>query len=339
MLLMTPLIAELERLYKGAEIDIVAEGPLAAEVFATYFSVKQVYCLPRRGFKHPVAFLALILRIRRTRYDLVIDPCVGSDFSRTLTRMFRGRCKLGFAHAGKAPGLTHTVPVSMAPQHMASRPVALVRYASRASDERAGCPDMDIRLTEGERACGKAMVHELLAELPQRGGCSIGIFADATGRKRYPSGWWNDFIASLQALAPRSHVLEIVPMHGRSMLGARWPSYYSSSIRRMGAVMAALDLVISADCGVMHLAEAARAPTMGMFCVTDANVYGPYGTRSGALRTSQMCAADAARNVVEAFPELFGQPAVPAGEARRTRLLADAQQASLPGGMHPLLGS
>ncbi|GLQ94995.1 glycosyltransferase family 9 protein [Dyella acidisoli] len=309
MLLMTPLIAELERLYKGAEIDIVAEGPLAADVFATFFSVKNVYCLPRRGFKHPVSFLALIARIRKTHYDLIVDPCVGSGFSRTLARIFRGRYKLGFDDAEKQPrGLTHVVPSSMAPRHMARRPVALVRWhALQAQNESLAFPAMDIRLTEGERASGKAFIHDLLAESPPHdAGRTIGIFADATGNKRYSTEWWNEFLAMLQALSPQSRFVEIVPAHGRSMLDSRWPSYYSSHIRRMGAVMSAVDLMISADCGVMHLAVASQVPTVGMFCVTDENVYGPYGTRSTSLSTRDISAQDAAANVVKAFPDLFG---------------------------------
>lgn len=319
MLLMTPLIAELERLYKGAEIDIVAEGPLAADVFATFFSVKNIYCLPRRGFKHPPSFLSLIARIRRTHYDLVIDPCFGSGFSRTLARIFRGRYKLGFGDAKKPGDFTHLVPEAMAPRHMAQRPVALVRWhAPPAQHEGAGFPAMDLRLTEGERVCGKAVMRELLAEQgPADARHIIGVFADATGNKRYPQAWWNEFLATLQEHSPHCALVEIVPMHGRSMLGSRWPGYYSSNIRRMAAVMSAMDLMISADCGVMHLAVASRVPTMGLFSVTDAKVYGPYGMRSGALVTSDMSAQGAARHLMEAYPDLFaatvqGANAVPA---------------------------
>jgi len=311
MLLMTPLIAELERLYKGAEIDIVAEGPLAGDVFATFFSVRNVYGLPRRGFKHPASFLALIARIRKNRYDLVIDPCVGSGFSRTLARMARGRYKLGFGDPEKpSRGLTHVVPTAMAPRHMACRPVALMRaQCSPAQEKGAVFPAMDIRLTEEERASGKALIRDLLKDSPlHRAGRTIGIFADATGNKCYASAWWDEFLTTLQMLSPHCRFVEIVPMHGHSMLGSRWPSYYSSHIRRMAAVMSAMDLMISADCGVMHLAAASQVPTLGMFCVTDEKVYGPYGTRSGSLLTRDLSAEDAARSAVKAFPDLFDTP-------------------------------
>ncbi|GGA30091.1 hypothetical protein GCM10010981_18840 [Dyella nitratireducens] len=339
MLLMTPLIAELERLYKGAEIDIVAEGTLAADVFATFFSVKNIYCLPRRGFKHPVSFLGLISRIRRTHYDLIIDPCFGSGFSRTLARIFKGRYKLGFGEPEASASFTHLVPQTMAPSHMAQRPVALVRWhASPAQQEGQGFPMMDIRLTDGERACGKAVLRELLAEqLQHQARCTIGIFADATGNKRYPQAWWDEFLATLEEQSPECALVEIVPMQGRSMLGSRWPSYYSTSIRRMGAVMSAVDLMISADCGVMHLAVASQVPTMGLFSVTDAKTYGPYGSRNSSLRTRNMSGQEVARHVMRTFPDLFAAPGLPLKEASPATTLADVVE--LAGRIQSALGS
>jgi len=301
MLLITPMVAELERLYKGAEIDIVGEGELACDIFATFFSVKNVYCLPRRGFKHPASFLSLILKVRKTRYDLIIDPCVGSGFSRTLTRIFKGRYKLGFGDVKVTHGLTHHVPRGMAPKHMAKRSVYLARWhASLNATESPGFPTLDIRLTEDERAHGRSVVQQLLdARALGHASRTIGIFADATGRKRYPVEWWMEFIASLQNLMPQTAIVEIVPMHGTSMLDSAWPTYYSSSIRRMAAVMSSLDIVISADCGVMHLAVAAHVPTIGMFSVTDANTYGPYGVSNSWLVTNELSASDAAQRVAD----------------------------------------
>lgn len=305
MLLITPLVAELERIYKGAEIDIVAEGDIAADIFSTFFSVKNVYCLPRRGFKHPASFLSLIHRIRRIRYDLIIDPCMGSNFSRTLTRIFKGRYKLGFSEPVASRGLTHPVPKNTAPKHMAKRSVYLARWhGSHRVAQPVGFPTLDIRLTEEERSHGHLAIQQLLdmTSLPPLSR-RIGIFADATGGKRYPPEWWSEFITSLQQRVPHVAIIEIVPMHGTSMLGSAWTAYYSSSVRRMAAVMASLDAVISADCGVMHLAVASHVPTIGMFCVTDATVYGPYGPSNSWLVTSGLSAHDAADRVAEALSQ------------------------------------
>lgn len=310
-ILLTPLISELERHYKGAEIDVIAEGDIAREVFASFFSVRNVYCLPRRGFKHPVPFLRLIRRVRATHYDLVVDPCVGSGFSRTLTRLLRGRYKLGFSDDPKRDGLTHAAPTEVAGQHMAKRPVNLLRWALALETTRQDeAPALDIRLTDAEVANGRHAVRQLLAESHQTTSPPVvGVFANATGDKRYPMSWWQEFIDNFKLLCPTASILELIPMHGRSMLGAEWPAYYSSDIRRMGAVMAGVDLMITADCGVMHLAVASRTPTIGMFCVTDAAVYAPYGQDNHPLRTSGLTARQVACQVVANYPQLLGREA------------------------------
>jgi ADP-heptose:LPS heptosyltransferase len=308
-ILLTPLVIELERIYKGAEIDIIAEGDIAHEVFESFFSVKNIYCLPKRGFKHPVPFLGMLLKVRKTTYDLIVDPCVGSGFSRALTRFFRGRYKLGFSDALEGSGLTHAVPVAVAMRHMAQRPVNLLRAAlAPAGDDGEPYPSLDIRLTDAERAQGRAVIQLLLCDSVQTVASPVvGIFANATGAKRYPAHWWGEFITAFKEASPQARLIELIPAHGHSMLGEAWPGYYSSDIRRMGAVMAGMDLMISADCGVMHLAVASKVPTVGIFCVTDAAVYSPYGLGSCSLNTQGLSAREAALKVAASFPALLGQ--------------------------------
>ena len=311
-LLLTPLISELERHFKGAEIDLISEGDIAKEVFGSYFSVRNVYCLPKRGFKHPIPFLRLIRQVRRTQYDLIVDPCVDSGFSRALTRLLRGTHKLGFSDAEGRDGLTLAAPVEVAGAHMAKRPVNLLHWAlALDGTQQDEVPTLDIRLTGPERHNGRQAIEQLLSGSRQSAPSPVvGLFANATGNKRYPAAWWREFIDTFTTLCPTASMLELIPMHGRSMLGAEWPGYYSSDIRRMGAVMANLDLVITADCGVMHLAVASRTATLGMFSVTDASVYEPYGDDNHPLRTSGLTASQAARQVVENYPWLL------AGETR-----------------------
>jgi heptosyltransferase-3 len=311
-LLLTPLIAELEHRFKGAEIDILSEGQIASEVFSTYFSVKNIYCLPRRGFKHPFAFLSLLLHLRKSRYDLIIDPCLGSGFSRAMTKFLHGRYKLGFDDRVSGSGLNLPVPRSMAMRHMAKRAINLVRWISPLSDASGDAfPSMDIRLTGPEREQATCLLAGILsnADQPLRRPV-VGIFANATGAKRYPEVWWRELIVALVHAVPYVSIVEFVPMHGTSMLDSAWPAYYSSDIRRMGAVMAAVDLVISADCGVMHLAVASGVPTAGLFSVTDPTVYEPYGHASLAFQTDTLTAADCADRIVHAYAGLLASTSV-----------------------------
>lgn len=304
--MLTPLITELERLYKGAEIDFISEGDIAEEVLATFFSVKNIYCLPKRGFKRPVRFLGLLRKVRKTHYDLIIDPCIDSGFSRALTRILNGKYKLGFSDEPNPSGLTHPAPESVAGRHMAMRPVNLLHWALGLEPLDADFPNLDIRLTNNELAQGRQAIRELLPDLPQTPTPPVvGIFANATGAKRYPMEWWSQFIDTFKALCPEAQLMELIPMHGHSLLGAQWPGYYSSDIRRMGAVMAGMDLMITADCGVMHLAVASRVPTIGLFCVTDATVYAPYGEGNGALATNGLSPQETAQRVAAAASNLL----------------------------------
>lgn len=49
------------------------------------------------------------------------------------------------------------------------------------------------------------------------------------------------------------------------------------SIKEMGAFLSKIDLFISNDTGVMHLAFAVNAPTLALFCPTDPFLCGPFG--------------------------------------------------------------
>ncbi|MFC4526992.1 glycosyltransferase family 9 protein [Dyella halodurans] len=335
MVLLTPLITELERLYKGVEIDILAEGDIAKEVFSTFFSVKNIYCLPKRGFKRPVRFLRMLLGVRKTQYDLIIDPIVASGFSRALVKFTKGRFKLGYSDTPEKSGLTHSVPLSAAPEHMAKRAVDLLHWgASHAAGAAIDYPTLDIRLTDAERAHGRKVIRDLLA-VPQQAMTPlvVGVFANATGAKRYSREWWKEFMDTFRELSPSSNIVEIVPMHGRSMLDSEFPGYFTTDIRRMSAVMAGVDLMVSADCGVMHLAVASRVPTVGMFSVTDATVYEPYGLGSCALVTKGLTARETAQKVVESFSGLLAKG--PTGQASHESMPSDRAIEAISGPAGP----
>jgi ADP-heptose:LPS heptosyltransferase len=50
------------------------------------------------------------------------------------------------------------------------------------------------------------------------------------------------------------------------------------------AEMARAELFVGNDSGMMHLAAAAGAPTLGLFGPTDERLYGPWGDRTASVR-------------------------------------------------------
>lgn len=276
-LLLTPLLAELEATYPGAEIDIVTRADAADAVFRAFPAVRRIVRLPASIIRHPLVFWRAARRLRAGRYDLVIDPCPRSRTGALLLRLANGRLKLGFAGKPLAT-LTHAIATVDAPKHTAQRPVFLLRSALGRAPP-AVYPSLSIRLGADERALGTMLVDRLVDDLsgPRASKGVIGIFANATGHKKLSGAWWQAFAAAFAQHHPDHSIIEIVPMFGRSLLGSRFPAYYSSDIRRLACVLSALRLFVSADCGIMHLACASGVPVIGIFSVTDPEEWGPYG--------------------------------------------------------------
>lgn len=111
-------------------------------------------------------------------------------------------------------------------------------------------------------------------------------------------------------------LVEIILVHGRSMLNSRWPGYDAAGIRRMASAMAGVDAMISADCGVMHLAAASGTPTIGMFSVTHAKIYWPYGSHNAHMATQGMSPQQAAKRAVDLYRESFRLRSLPQASHR-----------------------
>jgi hypothetical protein len=77
-----------------------------------------------------------------------------------------------------------------------------------------------------------------------------------------------------------------LPHDGRSRLDGSLPTLHSTRLRELGAALQAMSLVVSADCGVMHLASAAGARTPGLFKATPLAKYAPYGNGSVGMQAS-----------------------------------------------------
>lgn len=291
--LISSLLAEVEALYPGAEIDLVSGGDAAQSLFADRFQVRRVFSLPRKVARHLWSTIVLLRQLRRDSYDLAIDACNGSQSGRLLLAIVKARFKLGFPDASTPAGSAWQG--WSCPDHLGQRSVFLLREAYAGKVER-DCIPLNLRLSEAERQQARQALdavfhasHRHAATRPV-----IGIFANATGAKRYGEEWWTRFMTALLLRQPDLLIVDVVAEHGRTQLGGNFDSYYTRDLRRLAAVIANMDGFISADCGVMHLATASGTPTLGLFSVTCSKKYGPYGPANAAIETSDISAADVA---------------------------------------------
>ncbi|MBS0589448.1 MAG: glycosyltransferase family 9 protein [Proteobacteria bacterium] len=307
-LLLAPLLHELEIRFPGAEVDIVSGCAAAPALFARHAQVRRVTVLPRSIGKAPLRYWRVLRALRTAGYDLAIDPYVFSNSDRLLVRTTQARFRIGFDGARKSGHLTHALVEPKAPEHAAKLPVYLLRKTMGVADEATPWtyPELDLRLSEAEREGGRKMLHALIttdAGTPPRG--AIGVYGFATGVKNYPRDWWERFLAVLARHYPEYVIVEIVPGFGRSQLGDAYPACFSSDLRKLGGVLANLSLYVSADCGIMHLAAASGAPTIGIFSVTDIPGWCVYGARNRTLDARGLDAEQVAADVVAASTEIL----------------------------------
>jgi heptosyltransferase III len=296
--LLSPLLAELETLYPGAEIDMISAGDAAHVLFATRFQIRRVIGLPRRIARHLWLTVRQLRQLRSDTYDLAIDACNGSQSGRLLLAIVNARYKVGFPD-DRQPGNPSGRGGLVSPPHLAQRNVFLLRTAYAGTVDREYPPlNVELSATELQHA-GRTLDAVLGVSGQPRTQPVIGIFANATGAKCYGEAWWSEFLAGLRAARADLRIVDVLAEHGRSQLGERFPTYYTRDLRKLTGVIANMDAFISADCGVMHLAVASGTPTFGMFSVTDPEKYAPYGGHNTAFHTRDETAASTAARAAE----------------------------------------
>ena len=143
-------------------------------------------------------------------------------------------------------------------------------------------PVIDLKLNSSEMFIGK----KLICQINKFDAKTICLFTYATGDKCYSKEWWSTLYKQLLERFPDYNFVEILPIENISNLSMQAPAFYSRDIREMAAFMANTSLVIAADSGIMHLASASLIPTVGLFSVTDTNMYAPYNKFSVAIDTN-----------------------------------------------------
>ncbi|HEV2606404.1 MAG TPA: glycosyltransferase family 9 protein, partial [Xanthomonadaceae bacterium] len=283
-LLLTPLILELERSFPDAKIDLVLGGGAGPAIFQDYPTIGSIACLPRYMVRHPLLIAGLAWKLRKARYDLAIDPCDGSQSGRLLLVIARALHSIGT----KDFDSNRDPESQVEPAHLAQLPVFLLRNAlSPQAANTDDYPPLTLRLTSSERQKALTVLETLTHEHAQPlSRATVGIFAGATGGKRFDAGWWSRFVGTLRAQHADVAIVELGSENGQTVLPSLLPSFFSPNIREAAAFISNMQCFVSADCGVMHLAAASGATTVGLFSTTDPAKYEPYGRGSQAIDTN-----------------------------------------------------
>ncbi len=281
LLLMTPLVQDLERIFPHCTIDLFVKGQLGEIVFENYKSIDKIISLPKSPFKYPIEYLKTWLRLRQRRYDLVINVDPRSSSGRLSTKLSRSRFRF-FGDVNNSMMNINYDDLG----HTAKAPVYNLRYflwGWHSFQPKWPVADLNLKLSQYELSEGRKLVREF----PGHNHKVIALFTYATGAKCYSKEWWGRFYEELKLRFPGYWIIEILPAEYVSQINFEAFCFYSRDVREIGAVLANVEVFIGADSGIMHLASAAGVPVIGLFSVTSPVKYEPYNSTSIALDTNK----------------------------------------------------
>ena len=271
-LLITPLIQEVHKVFPKAKIDLFLKGGVGHVIFQEYDYVDRVITLPKKHFKELGKYIYAWFSLKKTKYDLATNVEQSSSSGRISLQVANSKFK------SFGDDLEDSKKDS---EHTAKYPVLNFRnYISSLGikHENSDIPTLNLLLTEKEKERGKIELYELTKSHKP----TICLFTYATGAKCFSQDWWTTFYEHLQKNYPQFNFIEILPIENVSQIDFKAPSFYSSDIRLMTAIMHNCIVFIGADSGIMHLASAAQIPVIGLF-KSRAEKYGPYGNSSQAI--------------------------------------------------------
>lgn len=279
LLLITPLLQEVAQTFPDAKVDLFVKGGIAPVLFENYPQIDRIISLPRKPFKELGNYLKVWTKVRSRKYDLVINVDGTSSSGRLCTQFARATYKI------YGPQEENQENRGADRQHIAKAPVLLLRDFLKEfgfEPQTGAVPPLNLKLSKQELSAGQEIVRNLV----QNDCKTICLFTYATGAKCYSQTWWTGLYKRMQEAAPDYNIIEVLPVENVSQIGFQAPTFYSKDVREIGAVIAATNVFVGADSGIMHLASASGATTMGLFCVTNMLKYAPYNSHSQAMDTN-----------------------------------------------------
>ena len=270
LLLITPIIQEIEKIFPEASVDLFVKGFLSEVIFKNYKSINKHIILPRKPFKNLFKYFYVWYQLVQNKYDLVISIDEGSSSGRLATSFVSSKFKI----VDQTEGLDNR---SNKINHIAIRPIIYLRdFINIELNQNDIFYSLDLKLDRQEMENGKTELFKILPNQKK----TISIFTYATGDKILAKEWWYSFYELLLINFPDYNIIEILPIENVSQIDFKAPSFYSKDIREMAAIIANTEIFIGADSGIMHLAVASNTATIGLLSGGFKNKYEPYGNNN-----------------------------------------------------------
>ncbi len=280
LLLITPLIQEVQATFPDCKIDLFVKGGLAPIVFKNYQNINLIIELPKKPFDNLLKYFKVWITIKKQHYDMVINVDKNSSSGRLSAQFADAKYKF-FGDTSDDLQLKYADY-----EHIAKYPIYNFReFLSQLGFEKKEnpIPSIDIKLSRDEIAEGKKILHNIVPNEKK----TISFFTYATADKCYSTDWWEAFYGRLQReYQDQYNLVEVLPVENISQVGFKAPTYYSKDVREIASVIANTVIFIGADSGIMHLASSGQTPTVGLFSRANIKKYQPFNNNSVGINTN-----------------------------------------------------
>lgn len=302
LLLLTPMIDALHTVWPGVRVDIVVGGAMAGLFEHDPRLADQIIFDKRALVRNPLGLISIARRLMAGRYDLAVDASHSHSFSLTSGLLVRatGACwRLGWR---RGPG-DRLLNCGLA-RRMDERPHTSRLYVDllRVLAPGAAWGPLHLPVTPAEEAEARRRLTGA-GWNAAAGGPVIGFHPGGRGAKRWPT---DRFVAVARGLVADGAT--VILFHGpgeESILDSFEPGLAVRAprlpLRLFAAALRACDLFVSSDTGPMHMAQAVGVPTLALFIVDNADMFGPTGPPHRVLFDPAGPPADGALRVARAM--------------------------------------
>lgn len=279
IILCSPALRSLKEKYPNAKITFVTltnnkgvyEGsPLIDELI--YFEIKKLY-------KIPFDFLKLVSKLRKEKFDLVIDFELFARFSTILTYLIGGKKTVGYRTKKQMRGMVYDIKVDYKDkQYIVNTFLDLIKKIGIKIKNKE-----IVKLTIPEK--DKDFINKFLIENIKKEYLKIGINVNASdfgAARRWPhrnfakiADWIiNKYKANVIFIGGPNDT-NLVNKTIKLMKNKPINIAGKTTIKQLIALIDKMDLFITNDTGPLHIAVAMDVPTISFFGPETPVIYGP----------------------------------------------------------------
>jgi len=289
MIVSTGVLRSIARSHPTIVLDVLA-SPGNAPVLRHADYVHQTVVFDKKRIGN---YLGTMLRLRRTRYDAVIDCMVTAPSLTTLLLMLASgaRHRVGIAGRGVDSVLTVPVPPRERDGHMVEL-LGQLAVAFGVDPSRVDVrPHIDLSPDEIAQA-ERSWAHASAPDTPHARERLLVNVSSGTSARRWPEDRYIDVVRSALGIAPRLDVLVIGSPDERDRaervaeaIGGRF--VLTHGVRDAFALVATSTLVFTPDTSIGHATSAYGKPAVVMFVRGAAARWAPYQTKCRVIEWSE----------------------------------------------------